>query len=190
MPGAVFKDRFCDLRRGADPRLLRLRATPSSCCNCIGWPPNDRKVRIADQHDLRTPPRNLRLGCGIACNGTSCSLDGSFPRKMCPAEKMVHFPRAQRRASAFLGYRSERHSLAARKCRQAWIAVIASDAGRAECRRSLHTARKADLRTEGTFVLGVSMSAFAKQMDGVYWHSQRPFERGGENDDRLDQVFS
>lgn len=48
MPGAVIKDRFCDLRRGADPRLLRLRATPSSCCNCIGWPPNDRKVRIAD----------------------------------------------------------------------------------------------------------------------------------------------
>lgn len=40
-------DRFRDLSCGAEPRLLWLRASLSSCCNCIGCSPNDRKVRIA-----------------------------------------------------------------------------------------------------------------------------------------------
>ncbi len=42
--GEAFKDWFRDLRRGAERRLLPLRAIPSSCCSCIGGPPNDRKV--------------------------------------------------------------------------------------------------------------------------------------------------
>ena len=42
---AAFNDRFRDLRRDAEPHLLQLRAPPLSCCSCIGWPPNDRKVR-------------------------------------------------------------------------------------------------------------------------------------------------